>query len=135
MNGHTKPLGEILTEFRDDLKQFIDTRIQLFKRELQEKWNRWKTAVPLLCVALVVVCTAWMVLTFGLVALVHAWFLPSAYAWLWGALIVGGIYLLAAGALGWLGYKEISVTGLKPERTLAVLKHDRQWIDNERGAA
>ena len=126
-----KSMSAILAETKEELKEFFDTRYQLLKTELTEKMQAWKTAIPLLVIGGVLALTAWVVLTFALVALVHTWFLPSTYAWVWGALIVGFLYLLIGGIVGWLGYGEISQAGMAPTRTINVLKQDQVWIQNE----
>jgi uncharacterized membrane protein YqjE len=128
-------IGVILAQTKDEVKEFVGTRLQLLKSELTEKMAALKLAIPLMLAAAVLVLTAWMAMTFALIALVHAWFLPSAYAWLWAGLIVGFVYLLGGALLGWLGYSEISTKGLTPTRTLNVLKQDQVWIQNEARAA
>jgi energy-coupling factor transporter transmembrane protein EcfT len=87
--------------------------------------------MPMLLGALVLLLAAWIVLTFAIVALLAGIFQPSPYAWLWGALIVGGAYLLLGLAVGWFAYTELSATGVAPQRTLEVLKQDQVWIQNE----
>ena len=133
--NNEKSIAAVLLEIREDLKQFVDTRFQILKTEIREKLARWKRSIPVLAAALVLVATSWMVLTFALVALVHTWLTDSPYSWVWGALIVGGAYLAIGAAAGWLGYKEITSAGFKPERTVTVLKQDRMWIEQERRTA
>jgi hypothetical protein len=58
-------------------------------------------------------------------------FMPSVYAWGWAALIVSGTYLVLGIAVGWFAYAGIKATGLTPNRTLAVLKQDQTWVQNE----
>jgi putative superfamily III holin-X len=126
-----KSLGVILTETKEELKEFLDTRLQLLKSEIREKLRTWKYAIPLLAVAVALLTAGWAVLTFAIVALLRAWFLPSPYAWLWAGLIVAGVYLISGVAIGWFGYSEIMATGVAPTRTLQVLKQDQVWIQNE----
>lgn len=130
-----KSIREVVNETKADLRQFLDTRIQLLKSELQEKVRSLKYSVPLLIGAAFLILTGWMTLTFSLVALVHAWFLPSAYAWALGGFIVTAFYILCGGIMGWLGYAELKSATMVPKRTLTVLKEDKLWIDQERRAA
>ena len=133
---HTdKTLATVLAETKDELKQFIDTRLQILKSELSEKLRTWKYSVPLLIGAAVLLLAGWITLTFAFVAIIAALFQPSAYAWAWGGLIVAGVYLIAGGVIGWFGYSELTSVSVAPTRTLKVLKQDQVWIQNETRAA
>ena len=126
-----KPLGVILTETKAEMKEFLDTRLQLLRSEIKEMVQTWKYSVPLLLVAAVLLLFGWGVITFALLALVRGWFLPSPLAWVWAGLIIGGLYLVAAIVVGWFAYAELREVGVTPKRTLQVLKQDQVWIQNE----
>jgi len=129
---HTeKSLATLLAETREELKEFVTTRVGILKAEIDEKISTWKSVVPLLLIAAALLLAGWMALTFALIALLHGMFLPSPFAWLWGALIVGGAYLVLAIAIGWFAYGEITSAGITPTRTLKVLKQDQVWLQNE----
>jgi uncharacterized membrane protein YqjE len=129
---HTeKSIATILSETKDELKQFVTTRVNMLKAEMDEKISRLKAVIPLAVVAALFLVSGWMVFTFALIALLHALFLPSVYAWLWAGLIVTAVYLLVGGIAGWLAYSEIKATNLTPTRTLKVLQQDQVWIQNE----
>lgn len=129
---HTeKPLGTILAETKAEFTQFVSTRLNILKAEMEEKIRAWKSAVPLLLGALAFLLAGWMALTFALIALLHALFLPSAYAWLWSGLIVAAVYVALGVVLGKLAFAEISSVSLTPSRTMNVLKQDQVWLQNE----
>ena len=131
-NVHTeKSIATILSETKDELKQFVTTRVDILKAEMNEKIARMKAVIPLAVVAALFLLTAWMVFTFALIAWVHGLFGAGLYAWLWASLIVGAVYLLIGGIAGWLAYSEIMATNLTPTRTLKVLQQDQVWIHNE----
>ena len=131
-NVHTeKSIATILSETKDELKQFVTTRVDILKAEMNEKIARMKAVIPLAVVAALFLVTAWMVFTFALIAWVHGLFGGGLYAWLWASLIVGAVYLLIGGIAGWLAYSEIIGTKLMPTRTLKVLQQDQVWIQNE----
>lgn len=133
--NHEKSLGIVLTEAKEELKEFLETRLQLLRSEISEKIQTWKYSVPLLLVAGALLLAGWMVLTFAFVTLLHAWFLPNLYSWFWAGLIVAVVYLIAGGAVGWFAYSELRTAGLAPKRTLEVLKQDQVWLQNETRAA
>lgn len=126
-----KSLATVLGETKEEIKEFIETRLQLLLSEVTEKLRIWKYSVPLLLLAAGLLLIGWVVLTFGLVALVRTWFLPSPYAWLWAGLIISALYLIAGGIVGWFAYTELIATGIAPKRTLQVLKQDQVWLQNE----
>jgi uncharacterized membrane protein YqjE len=129
---HTeKSIATILSETKEELKQFVTTRVNMLKAEMDEKISRVKAVIPLAVVAALFLLSGWMVLTFALIALLHTLFLPSVYAWLWASLIVTAVYLLVGGVAGWFAYSEIKATNLTPTRTLKVLQQDQVWIQNE----
>jgi len=129
---HTeKSLATLLAETREELKEFVVTRVGILKAEIEEKIRTWKYVIPLLLIAVALLWAGFMTLTFALVALLHGVFMPSPFAWLWGALIVGGVYLVIAVAIGWFAYSELSAQGIAPTRTLKVLKQDQVWLQNE----
>lgn len=129
---HTeKSIAAILAETKDELKQFVTTRVNILKAEMDEKISRLKSVVPLLFFALALLWAGWMALTLALIALLHGLFMPSVYAWGWAALIVAGAYLVLGIAVGWFVYAAIKAVGLTPNRTMTVLKQDQTWIQNE----
>lgn len=130
-----KPLGTVLAETKEELKEFLRTRVAILQAEMKEKARTLKYSVPLLLVALALLLAGWITLTFAFVALLRSWLMPNPYAWTWAALIVAGIYLVAGVAVGWFAYSEISTAGVAPKRTLTVLKQDQAWLQKETRAA
>jgi len=129
---HTeKSIATILSETKEELKQFVATRVSMLKAEMDEKISRLKAVIPLAVVAALFMVSAWGVFTFALIALLHAFFVPSAYSWLWASLIVMAVYLIVGAVAGWFAYSEIKATKLAPARTLKVLQQDQVWIQNE----
>ena len=126
-----KSLGTVLTEAKEEVKEFIVTRLEILRSEIKEKVKTWKYSLPLLLLAGGLMLIGWMVLTFAFVALIRAWFLPSDYAWVWGAAIVAAIYLIAGLAVGGFAYSELKSVGVAPKRTLEVLRQDQVWMETE----
>ena len=129
--NNEKSIGTVVSETKQEIKEFIQTRIAILRSELAEKMRAWKYAIPMLLAAAALLLAGWIVLTFALVALLAGIFSPSPYAWLFGALIVGVPYVLLGVAVGWFAYSELSSVGVAPQRTMEVLKQDQVWIQNE----
>jgi len=125
-----KSIGTVVSETKQELLEFIQTRVAIFKAEIAEKVKTWKYAVPMLVLALALLLAGWIVLTFTIVALLAAQF-HSPFGWVYGGLIITGVYLLLGIGIGWFAYSELSSQGVAPNRTLEVLKEDQVWIRNE----
>ncbi len=131
-NVHTeKSFGTVLSETKEELKEFIQTRMAMLKAEVSEKVRTWKYTIPVLLGALALLLAGWIVLTFAFVALLHAWLMPTGFGWFWAALIVAGVYFIGGAILGWFAYSEMKTAGVAPTRTINVLKQDQVWIQSE----
>ena len=128
--NNNKPIGVVLHEIKDDLKEFLDTRYQMLAGELREKLGVWKTSLPMLAVAAVLGVTAFLCITFAIIAAIRPLF-ASDYGWAIAAVIVAVLYLAIAGTMAWLAYRELQYTGVAPTKTMEVLKQDQVWIQNE----
>jgi uncharacterized membrane protein YqjE len=127
-NGRT--LQSSLQDIKNELKEFVQTRIDILKNEMRQKVAAFKAALPMAVVAVLLLATAWFLLTGAIVAaiaLALGW--PAAFG------IVAGAYLIFGVMVGWLAYKEVTAQSMKPERTLQVLKQDQIWIEQEAKSA
>jgi hypothetical protein len=133
--AHEKSIAAVLAETKQELQEFIETRINILKSEIKEKLKTWKWAVPLLLLSLSILLAAWITITIGLVAAVHVWFLPSAYSWCLAGVIVGALYLVIGVSLFFFSWGKLKEAGVAPVHTLEVLKEDQIWIRKETRAA
>ena len=67
----------------------------------------------------------------ALVALVAMFLGGGAGAWAAAFAIVGFAFLLIGGLAVAFGVQRLKARGLKPERTLHILKQDQIWLQNE----
>ena|SRR5207248_3134294 len=128
---NNRSIGQVVSELKNDTRDFVSTRLQILTQEIGDKIKVWKVAIPMLIVAAVIGGIALLALTFALIAFLAGVFQPSPYAWCYGALIVTAIYIVVAFGLFYLGKRELTQTGIAPSRTLRVLKQDQIWIQNE----
>jgi uncharacterized membrane protein YqjE len=130
-NNHTtKSIGTIVEEIKQELKDFVDTRVGMLKAEFREKIAHWKTAVPLAGAGVVLLCTAYLLITLSLVALA-AVFINSEYRWFFAFLGVGILWALLGGVAIYIGYREFQLSRVLPEKTVQVLKGDKVWLQRE----
>jgi len=126
INENGKTLAAVVSEAKEDLIAFLDTRLQMLRSEIQEKLSALKLSVPMLVMAALLGWAGFMLLSIALVAAI-----ASAIGWGWAFLIVGVVYLLTAGTMGFIAYRELSQVGMAPKRTINVLKQDKAWLASE----
>jgi uncharacterized membrane protein YqjE len=123
-------IGDVLQELKDELREFAVTRYQMLVSEMKEKLGAWKAGLPLMGIAAVLAIAAFMVFSFGLVALIAA-SVDNQYKWAIGAGAIFLLYLIIGSLAGWMGYKEVQKAGMAPTRTMRVLKQDQAWIQSQ----
>ena len=128
-NGRS--LAQVVADIKEEFKDFVQTRIQLFRTETQQKLELLKVAAILAGVALVMVATAYLLLTVALVALVAALFANNPYHWVFGFFAVAILWGLIGGIAAYFAKREFTLKGIVPRRTFEVLKNDKIWLQHE----
>ena len=132
-NNHTaRSIASIAAEMKQEIKEFIDTRVAIVKAEFRDKVAHWKIAAPLAGAGVVLVCTAYLLITLSLVALA-AVFINSQYRYFFAFLGVGILWGLFGGVALYIAKPEFELHRLMPEKTIAVLKGDTIWLQREAG--
>ncbi len=131
MANSERSVAGVLAEIKEEVKEFVQTRIEMLKSEMKDKISSWKTAVPLIAVGLVFAVTAWFVLTAALISIIAEAFYPSRFAYFFSFVIVGVVYLLVGVISATFAIRELREHGVMPERTVRVLKQDQVWIQTE----
>ena len=128
-NGRS--LGAILGEMKSELQEFVHTRIELFKRELQEKAASIKAAIPSALIGAAFGMTAVLLLSLALVALVAVGFGDNPYKWFFAFLIVGVLWSVMAGMALFMAKRRLTMEPMAPKKTMHVLKDDKIWLQKE----
>jgi hypothetical protein len=126
-----RSLAAVLAEVKEELKDFVQTRVAMLRFELREKAHAWKLALPLAACALALLITSWCVFTAALIAIVASAFYPNRFAYFFGLLIVGGAYALGGTMFAAQAYRSLRRQGMVPERTVRILKEDAEWLRRE----
>lgn len=129
--AHTRSLAEILAEARNELQEFIETRIELLQREMQERIAALKAFAPLAIIGALFLSTAFLLLSLALVALFAAVFTGNDYRWFFGFLIVGFLWSVIGGGAALMAKKRISKQSIIPQKTIEVLAADKAWLQSE----
>ncbi len=128
---HGRSVVEILSEMKDELRDFIRTRLDILLQDMKEIGGNVLAAIPLLLAGALFLSTAFLLFSFALAALVAVAFADSPYRWFLGALIVGVVWALAGSIAALMARHNLRKQALLPGRTLEVLHEDRVWLQKE----
>ena len=134
MNSEVKngrSLAAILGDMKSELQEFAQTRITLLKREIQEKTEALKSALPLAVAGTLLLSTAFLLLSVGLAALVATAFPDNPYRWFFGCLAIAILWSIAGAGALYAVKRRLSHQSMVPQKTIAVLSGDKTWIQNE----
>jgi len=134
MNGEVKngrSLAAILTDMKSELQEFAQTRIALLKREIQEKTEALKSALPLAVVGSLLLSTAFLLLSIALAALVATAFPDNPYRWFFGCLAIAILWASGGAGALYAVKRRLSRQSMVPQKTIEVLSGDKTWIKNE----
>jgi uncharacterized membrane protein YqjE len=131
-NGRT--LAEVAADVKEEIeeiKDFAQTRIQRFKGESKQKLALLKIAALLVGVAVMLLATAYLLLTVGLAALIAAVFADNPYRWVFGFFGIALLWSFVGGIAAYFAKREFALKRIVPRRTLEVLKGDKIWLQRE----
>lgn len=129
-NGNHKPVQEVITDLKEELKEFLNTRFAMLRAEMTEKANNIRMVAPVLLIGLGLLLTAWVTFT-GLAIVLIAQLVPGPWAYVIAFAIVTVAYGAIGAASAMYAWGKLKHTGVKPERTIRVLEQDRVWLQAE----
>lgn len=129
-NGNHKPVQEVITDLKEELKEFLNTRFAMLRGEMTEKANNIRMVAPVLLIGLGLLLTAWVTFT-GLAIVLIAQLVPGPWAYVIAFAIVTVAYGAIGAASAMYAWGKLKHTGVKPERTIRVLEQDRVWLQAE----
>lgn len=124
-------VADILQQMRDELVEFVQTRVAILRSELLTARDTLKAAIPLAGVAAIFLSTAFLLLTAAVVGLVLAAFPYTVYRWFFACLIVGVFWGIVGAVAAIVVVKKFKGKNMVPSRTFEVLKRDKLWIQTE----
>lgn len=116
-------VSELLRDLGDSSRELIKKEIRLAKAEVMESVTVARTGAVWLAVALVPALMALVSLPIALIFALNKMLQPWA-----AALIASGILLVLAGILALIGVKKLKKTHPVPERALASVREDVEWV-------
>jgi hypothetical protein len=127
----SKTLPELIAEVKDELKDFVATRLAMLRAEIRDKLASIKLAAPGLIAGLVLVATGWLLFTAFLVCAIANVFGNMMWKYPIAFLIVAALYSIGGFIAITFAWQQIKETRVKPEHTIRVLKEDQIWLQTE----
>lgn len=134
MNGEMhngRSFASILTDTKQEMVEFVDTRITMLKAEMSEKASMLKAAAPLAVVGLTMLATAYMLFTLALAGLIVAFLPGNPFRWAIAFAAVAVLWTIIGGVAAYFAKRQFEGRELMPSRTLGVLKQDKVWLQAE----
>ena len=91
-----RTLADIIGDIRDEAKEFLQTRVQLLRSELEDSAAAVKRSLPLIMIAMPMLWTAYLLFTLALVSLLAIAFRDNPYRWVFAF----GIVAITWGIIG-----------------------------------
>jgi uncharacterized membrane protein YqjE len=126
-----RSLAEVISQLKLELKEFINTRLEMLKAELGDKMSALKVAIPFAVIGLLLAWVGFLSITAFFVIVIAMAFGGTLGGFAWAAVIVGLVYLIIGGISAGFAAQQLKSKGLAPNRTLRVLKQDQVWIQTE----
>jgi len=131
VGGNDRSIGEVLNDFKTEIKDFLNTRLQMLRAEMSEKASAYKAAAPAIAIGVVFMVVGFLLFTGALVSAIAWGFAGKPWAYLVAFCVVTVLYLLVGGVALGFGVRSIKSAGIAPERTIKVLKEDQIWLQTE----
>jgi len=129
-----RSVGEVLAEIRNEVTEFVNTRLQMLQSEILEASKTVKRAAPSLLAGIILLTTSYIFFTLAIVALIAVAFWSNPYHWFFAFLMVGIVWSIAGAMAMFMAFRALKFHGLAPRKTMEVLKADKVWLQYEVGS-
>ena len=131
----TEGLPTLVSRLGDDVMQLFKSQLELFKVEIKEEANAYARNITLIAIGAVIATVGFALLNVAIAFAVSTLFAqanfsqPASYAL--GFVVTGAFYVLIGGIVVLLMKNRLAKQDLVPERTVAELRKDKEWLKNE----
>ena len=128
-------LPTLFSRLGDDIMQLFNSQLALFKVEIKEEASAYARAVTIIAIGGVIATVGFALLNVAIAFAVSTLFAqanfsqPASYAL--GFVVTGGFYVLVGAVVVMLMKNRLAKQDLVPQRTVAELRKDKQWLKNE----
>ena len=128
-------LPSLFSRLGDDVMQLFDTKMSLLKVEIKEEASEYAHSGIMIAVGGVIAAIGFALLNvavaFGISILLASADLSQAAKYAIGFLSAGVLYLIIGGIIVSTIKNRLAKQSLVPDRTVAELRKDKQWLKNE----
>jgi uncharacterized membrane protein YqjE len=128
-------LPSLFSRLGDDVMQLFDTKLSLLRVELKEEANEYARDGAMIAVGGIIGAIGFalvnVALAFGISTLFANADLSQPAKYAIGFVTAGALYLIVGGTLIWAMKSRLVKQKLVPDKTVAELRKDKQWLKNE----
>ena len=128
-------LPSLFSRLGDDVMQLFDTKMSLLKVELKEEANNYARGGAMIAVGGVIAAIGFallnVALAFGIATLLSNIDIGQPAKYAIGFVTVGVLYLIVGAIIVTTMKNRLAKQNLVPDRTVAELRKDKQWLKNE----
>jgi uncharacterized membrane protein YqjE len=131
----TESLPTLFTRLGDDVMELFNSQLALFKVEMKEEAGAFARRIALIALGGVIAVVGFALLNVAIAFAVSTLFSqanfsqPASYAL--GFVVTGVFYVLVGAIVVLLMKNRLANQDLVPQRTVAELRRDKQWLKNE----
>jgi uncharacterized membrane protein YqjE len=128
-------LPSLFSRLGDDVMQLFDTKMSLLKVELKEEANAYARGGAIIAVGGVIAALGFALLNvavaFGISILLAGLDISQPARYAIGFLAAGVLYLIVGAIIVTAMKSRLAKQHIVPDRTMAELRKDKQWLKNE----
>ena len=131
----TESIPTLVGRLGDDVMALFKSQLELFKVEIKEEANAYARGITMIAIGAVIATVGFALLNVAIAFAVSTLFAqanfsqPASYAL--GFVVTGAFYVLIGGIVVLLMKNRLAKQDLVPQRTVAELRKDQQWLKNE----
>ena len=128
-------LPSLFSRLGDDVMQLFDTKMSLLKVELKEEANAYARGGAMIAIGGVIAAIGFallnVALAFGIAMLIANMDISQPAKYAIGFVSAGVLYLIVGAIIVTTMKNRLAKQNLVPDRTVAELRKDKQWLKNE----
>ena len=135
IRNDNESLPNLFSRLGDDVMQLFNSQLALFKVEIKEEAGAYARSVTVIAIGAVIAAVGFALLNVAIAFGISTLFAranfsqPASYAL--GFVVTGGFNVLVGGIVVLLMKNRLAKQDLVPQRTVAELRKDKQWLKNE----
>jgi hypothetical protein len=126
-----RTFGALVSELAKEARAFINLRMQILREELASKVGQLGRVTAMIVLAVTLLVGSCFLFIASLVVLLATTVFSGSHQWLLSTFTAAMVCVALGAAAAYLARKTILKANLVPNRTLSVLRDDKQWVNGE----